>query len=183
MLLYIPNEEHNHIIFFDTEFNSQKLIQVSLIIYERIIVDSIPSYLLSGSINLYIDNEINQFFTQYTGINQTFLNQNAVSQQEAKESLQRFLAPISNSEKTLLVAHGLKQDRILLEDMGLNIDRMDRYCTYTESKKILNRDKDLRLIDICNESGYFTDQHDAYSDAKNVIHAFSYLKLIETTVK
>ena len=53
MLLYIPNEEHNNLIFFDTEFNDRKLIQVSMIAYEAIMVENVRTYILKGSINVF----------------------------------------------------------------------------------------------------------------------------------
>lgn len=183
MLLYIPNENHEYTVFFDTEFNQQKLVQVSMILYERIHYEGIPLYLLSGSINIYIKNYINHFFTNYTGIDQFFLNKNAISELEAKTEIENFLKDVPKDERTLLIAHGIKQDAELLLDLGVEIENMDRYCTYENSKTILNRERNLRLVDICNEAGYFTDQHDAYSDAKNVVHAFSFLKLIEATEK
>lgn len=178
MILYIPNEEHKNLIFFDTEFNDRRLVQVSMIIYERLKVQETCVYILKGSVNLYIQNEINHFFTRYTGITQDFLNRNAVSEQEAREKLNDFLKNYNN-ENSLFIAHGVKQDIELLEKMGVDIEKANRFCTYNAAKALLNREKNLKLIDICNESGYFAEQHDAYSDAKNVVHAFSFLKLVE----
>lgn len=178
MLLYIPNEKHKNLVFFDTEFNDRKLVQVSMIIYESIQVQGVNTYLLKGSVNLYIRTAINQFFTKYTGITASFLENNAIEEEEAKNILENFLKDLNN-DTTLLIAHGVKQDADLLLNFGVHICKMDRYCTYTNAKKLLDRDKNLRLIDVCNESGYFAEQHDAYSDAKNVVHAFSYLKLVE----
>lgn len=182
MVLFIPNEKHRSLIFFDTEFNDKKLIQVSMIVYEQIYIKNVLVYLLKGSINLYIDNEINRFFTMYTGITQDFLNEEAIPETEATILLNDFLKDYKTKD-TLYIAHGIKQDIDLLDMIGVNIGTAERYCTYNNSKTILARDKDLRLIDVCNESGYFADQHDAYTDAKNVVHAFSYLKLVEATVR
>lgn len=180
MLLYVPNEKHKNLIFFDTEFNDQKLIQIAMIIYEAIELDGIHVYLLKGSINIYVQNSINSFFTRYTGITQDFLYDNAIPEEEARQKISDFIKNL-NTKDTLLIAHGLKQDAALLTAMGIDICCMERYCTYNSSKALLNRDKNLKLIDVCNESGYFAEQHDAYSDAKNVVHAFSFLKLIEAT--
>lgn len=178
MLLYIPNENHKNLVFFDTEFNDRKLVQVSMIIYESIEVKGIKTYLLKGSVNLYIKTAVNQFFTKYTGITQSYLDQNGIDEDLAREMLENFLKGLNN-EGTLLIAHGIKQDADLLLNFGVHICKMDRYCTYSNAKSLLDRDKNLRLIDVCNESGYFAEQHDAYSDAKNVVHAYSYLKLVE----
>jgi DNA polymerase III epsilon subunit-like protein len=178
LVLYIPNENHKNLVFFDTEFNNQKLIQVAMIVYEAIEIKGVHAYLLKGSINLYIQNEINYFFTKYTGICADFLDNNGVPEEEARTALNTFVSTFNNKD-TLFIAHGVKQDADLLVSMGVNISLADRYCTYNASKTFLNRDKNLRLIDVCNESGYFAEQHDAYSDAKNVVHAFSYLKLVE----
>ncbi len=182
MLLYIPNEKHKNLIFFDTEFNDRKLVQVSMIIYESIEVQDVHTYLLKGSINLYIQTPVNRFFTEYTGITSAFLDKNAIEEAEAKEILNEFLKGLNN-DTTLLVAHGVKQDADLLTTLGVDISYMEKYCTYNAAKRLLDRDKNLRLIDVCNESGYFAEQHDAYSDAKNVVHAYSYLKLVEAMSK
>lgn len=178
MLLYIPEEKHQSLIFLDTEFNDKKLIQVAMIAYEKIEVKGVTAYLLKGSINLYVDNEINYFFTRYTNISQDFLDDHAIPQTEAAELLNEFLKDYKTSD-SLYIAHGVKQDLDLIKAMGVDLGSAERYCTYSNSKTLLKRDKELRLIDVCNESGYFADQHDAYTDAKNVVHAFSYLKLVE----
>lgn len=182
MLLYIPNEEHNNLIFFDTEFNDRKLIQVSMIAYEAIQVENVRTYILKGSINVFIDNEINEFFTRYTGISNDFLSNHAVSEKEAREALNSFVTNYDTKD-SLFIAHGVKQDMELLNDLGVNISNAERYCTYNAAKRLLNREKNLKLIDVCNESGYFAEQHDAYSDAKNVVHAYSYLKLVEVAAR
>jgi DNA polymerase III epsilon subunit-like protein len=182
MVLYIPNEGHQNIIFFDTEFNDRKLIQVAMIIYEAININGIEAYVLKGSINVYITNEINYFFTRYTGITAGFLDSCSISELEATTLINEFLKDLNNSS-TLLVAHGIKQDIDLLTTMGVKLDKVEQYCTYNHSKTLLNRDKNLKLIDVCNESGYFADEHDAYSDAKNVVHAYSYLKLVEAIAR
>lgn len=181
MVLYIPNEEHKHLIFFDTEFNEQKLVQVAMIVYEAIMVNDVPVYLLKGSINLYILNEINHFFTRYTGITEGFLRDYAVLESEAVDLLNDFLKGL-NVPSTLFIAHGVKQDMDLIKIMGVQVDKAETYCTYNHSRVLLKREKSLRLIDVVNESGYFAEEHDAYSDAKNVVHAFSYLKLVEATL-
>lgn len=182
MVLYIPNENHKNLVFFDTEFNDRKLIQISMIVYEAIEVNNITVYLLKGSINLYVRNEINAFFTHYTGITADFLDGNAIDEEEAVKILNQFLTNLNNKD-TLFIAHGVKQDMELLTTAGVEVGAVERYCTYNASKSLLKRDKNLRLIDVCNESGYFAEQHDAYSDAKNVVHAFSYLKLVEAIAK
>ena len=182
MLLYIPNESHRNLVFLDTEFNDKKLIQVSMIIYENYMVQNVSCYLLKGSLNLYINNEINFFFTRYTGINQDFLDANGIPQEDAVEIIQEFIKD-SILADSLFIAHGIKQDMTLMESIGINFGSAERYCTYNNSKRLLNREKNLRLIDVCNESGYFAEQHDAYSDAKNVVHAFSYLKLVEAIAR
>lgn len=181
MLLYIPNEEHKNLIFFDTEFNDKKLIQVSMIAYELLLIDNVKVYILKGSINLFIDNLINDFFTRYTGITNNFLSEHAISEEDARKALNNFVLNYDTPD-SLFIAHGVKQDIDLLKDLGVNISHAERYCTYDAAKRLLNRDKNLKLVDVCNESGYFAEQHDAYSDAKNVVHAYSYLKLVEALI-
>lgn len=180
MVLFFPKETHQSLVFLDTEFNDRKLIQVAMIVYEKAILENTPVYILKGSVNVYIDNEINHFFTRYTGITYDFLQQHAIPELDAAEVLNGFLDGLRD-ENTLYIAHGIKQDLDLLEIMGVDLGTAERYCTYNNSKALLGRDKNLKLIDVCNESGYYSDQHDAYTDAKNVVHAFSYLKLVEAT--
>lgn len=182
MLLYIPNENHRNLIFLDTEFNDRNLIQVSMIIYESYMVHDVSCYLLKGSLNLYINNEINTFFTRYTGITQDFLDKHGIPQDQAAEVIQEFIKDCTLAD-SMFIAHGIKQDMTLIQSIGVNFGSAERYCTYNNAKRLLNRDKNLRLIDVCNESGYFAEQHDAYSDAKNVVHAFSYLKLVEAIAR
>jgi hypothetical protein len=182
MVLFFPKETHQSLVFLDTEFNDRKLIQVAMITYERMIIDTIPVYVLKGSVNIYINNEINYFFTRYTGINYDFLQQHGIPETDAAEVLNGFLDGLRD-ENTLYIAHGIKQDLELLQNMGIDLGTSERYCTYNNSKTLLGRDKNLKLIDVCNESGYYSDQHDAYTDAKNVVHAFSYLKLVEAAAR
>lgn len=180
MVLFFPKEKHHNLVFLDTEFNNRKLIQVSMIVYEQIEVENVIAYLLKGSINVYIDNEINRFFTNYTGITRQFLEVHSVQEWEAVDLLNEFLKEL-RTEDTMYIAHGVKQDLDLLIEAGVDIGTAERYCTYNNAKTLLKREKDLRLTDVCNESGYYADQHDAYTDAKSVVHAFSYLKLVEAT--
>jgi hypothetical protein len=179
MLLYIPNEKHEHLLFFDTEFDNQRLVQVSIIHYQRIMVEGVAAYLLEGSINVYIDRNVSEFFINHTGITPDYLKKEGVSQKQARDEINRFIWALNNKH-TLLISHGVHQDTLILEAAGINIHYMERYCTHNNAKRILQRDKHLKLIDICNESGYYTDSHDAYTDAKNTVHAFSYLKVVET---
>jgi hypothetical protein len=178
MLLYIPNEKHEHLLFFDTEFDNQRLVQVSIIHYQRIIIEGVATYLLEGSINVYINRDVSEFFINHTGITPEYLSKEGVKQKDAVDVVNKFLWALNNKQ-TLLISHGVNQDAIILAAAGIKIDYMERYCTHNNAKRILKRDKCLKLIDICDESGYFTDQHDAYTDAKNTVHAFSYLKLVE----
>lgn len=179
MLLYIPGEEHTNLVFFDTEFDEQKLVQVAMIHYEKIYVENIPTYLLKGSINIYIKRDVSYFFTNHTGITYQYLEKFGVEENEARFKLNNFVEKL-NSRDTLFVSHGIKQDLFLLLEFGVKVGEVDRYCTYENAKRLLNRGINLKLIDVCNDAGYFTDQHDAYTDSKNVVHAFSHLKLVET---
>lgn len=180
MLLYFPNEQHKHIVFFDTEFDNRKVAQVALILYEAVDVEETKVYLLKGSLNIYISQEVSIFFTNYTGITQSFLDIYGVSEEKAATLLNNFLEDLDIKE-TLFVAHGIKQDMDLLLMLGVNVEHVERYCTYNAAKRLLGRETNLTLLDVCNESGYYADQHDAYTDAKNVVHAFSFLKLVEAT--
>lgn len=178
MLIYIPNEEHENLIFFDTEFDHQKLVQVSMILYQRVVIDNIPLYLLKGSVNIYIKRRVSYFFTNHTGITESFLWNRGVDEDSAREELNKFLEGLNHS-KTMLVSHGVKQDAMLLLNADIHIHKMDRYCTYNNAKRILNREDNLKLAALCKEAGFFSKEHDAYEDSINVLHVFSNLRLIE----
>lgn len=178
MVIYIPNEEHENLVFFDTEFDQQRLVQISMILYERIILEGVPCFLLSGSVNVYIKRNVSSFFVKHTGLTQEYIKNRGISEHAARSTINNFLIGL-NSPYTLLIAHGVKQDAMLLEDLDIKVDLMEHYCTYQSSRRILNRENHLKLIDVCNEAGYFTNQHDAYIDAESVMHAYSYLKLVE----
>jgi hypothetical protein len=182
MLLYIPKEEHKDLLFMDTEFDNQELVQVAFVHYKRVIINDIPVYRLEGSVNSYVDRKVSTFFTEHTGITKENLKSFGIKPEEAAAQVNKFLWALNNKE-TLLIAHGINQDAIILERAGIHVNYMDRYCTHNAAKRILERDKNLKLIDICNEAGYYTDQHDAYTDAKNVLYVFSYLKFVEATKK
>ena len=113
MLLYIPNRNNTKNVFFDTEFDNRKVAQVALIWYESVNVEGVNVYLLKGSLNVYIKQEVSIFFTNYTGITQDFLNLHGASEETAGLRLNEFLEELNN-EQTLFVAHGIKQDMTLL---------------------------------------------------------------------
>lgn len=86
----------------------------------------------------------------------------------------------------MLVSHGLKNDRIVLEKAGINltyyaVDKpIDGYCTFTNARRILDRTNHLTLHELAEESGYYLhNAHNAYNDVWAQVSVFTFLKKLE----
>ena len=82
----------------------------------------------------------------------------------------------------MLISHGLKNDRLVLNNAGLVLRRsngqsVDGYCTFNNGRRILKRQNHLTLEDIANECGYYLHHaHNAFNDAWAEVAVFTYLK-------
>lgn len=180
MNIYVSNEKSHELVFIDTEFDEQRLVQVAMIYYTKVKdCGDVTLYTIKGSCNIYIHNKISYFFTNYTGITPNFLEKYGVEEEEAIKLLNKFVSEFC--ECTLLIAHGAKQDLMLLRNLGIALKNHNVYCTYNQGKRILKRDNKMKLTDLCLESGnYITSCHDAFIDCKNLINVFQYLKELES---
>ncbi len=187
MIIHCYNEKHPYLLFFDLEFNDKELIQFAGLLFTRI--DN-ETYQLKSSYNAYVSASVCYSFTEYTNITNNFLAENGVPLDDVTEYIfNEFLKDVPLQELEL-ISHGLKNDRIILQENGINLSTItaedgkitpiDGYCTFKNARKILNRNKNLSLEAICNEGGYYLpNAHNAYGDAWATVSAYTYLKKIE----
>lgn len=170
MIVYLKNEFHEHILVFDIEFDCMKLVQFAGLLLRKA-KDEL--YIVERSVNVYVRTKVSYPFTAYTGISQAFLDDNGSPIEGVVQIVEdEFLAGIDKS-KLLVVSHGLKNDRLVLMENCINllydhdkIRTIDGYCTFTNAKKILGRQDNLRLEDVANESIFYqADTHNAFNDA------------------
>ena len=177
MFLHIPGKEEDTIIIMDTEYSEQNLIQFSSLVLERTSFN--PNiYQLYSSFDLYVkpDKPVSKFTTKYTGLTNDFLEKNGLSKEEFITSLQEF---ISMTEGAVIVAHGIRNDLLVLEKCGISFD-CQHDCTLEMAKRILDREKNLRLVDIAQEAGLILNfAHHSYSDAIATAMVYSFLKTLE----
>lgn len=182
MIIYIPEEKHDSLLFVDTEFSGseRELIQASLIHFQRLKKQE-PLYYFSSSLNIYKDTKVTVGFENYTNIKQGFLGNYGLKPEDFAARLNQFVIDNKlNSCNTLLIGHGLPQDHELLLKEGCNLMLVDTYDTFQEAKRILEIKTGLSLESLSATSGYFTStQHDAYQDAYALIPIFSHLKISE----
>lgn len=180
MIIKCYNENHPYLLFIDIEFNNLDLVQYTGLLFKRI-DDEI--YQLMRSCNLYITNQVCYAFAEYTSITNNFLKENGIPLESAIDIIENdFLEGIDKKE-LLLISHGLKNDLIVLEKAGLDIN-IPGYCTFTNARRILERQNHLTLSDIAEEAGYYLHEaHNAFNDAWAEVSVFTYLRKIEQQKK
>ena len=172
----------------DLEFNNRDLVQFAGLLFKKI--DSDGTYQLMRSCNQYVTTKVCYPFMEYTNITNSFLESNGISLNDIKSIIfDDFLCDVDLTD-TLIIAHGLKNDRLVLIDNGINLSNtidesgryipIDGYCTFNNGKRILGRDNHLTAADIANECGYYLHHaHNAYNDAWAEVAIFTYLKKVE----
>lgn len=180
---YVNKINKEHLIFFDTEFDDQRLVQVAMIVFKQEKAENnVYYYTLQGSCNLFINREVDCYFTKYTGITQAFLDRYGLSEAEVADKVYYFFNElgIKLDRSSMFISHGAKQDIQVLEDAGIFIPHELMCCTYKMAQKRLKRDKHLKLYELCIEAGdYVEESHDAYCDCKASITVFQYLQNLE----
>lgn len=194
MIIKCYNENHQYLLFIDLEFfngkeglaNVNHLVQFAGLLFKRIDTET---YQLMRSCNEYVTEKVCYPFAEYTSITTNFLVENGVPLKDMVASIEEdFLQDIDRSQ-LLVITHGLKNDRIVLNDAGINLSvfngqPIDGYCTFTNSRRILKRTDHLTLGDISEEAGYFLhNAHNAYNDAWAEVAVFTYLRKIEEQEK
>lgn len=184
MIIKCYNENHNYLLFIDLEFNNQDLVQFSGLLFTRIDNDT---YQLAKSYTVYITQQVCYPFAEYTSITTNFLTENGITLADAKLGIEEdFLGDVPLNE-LLIISHGLKNDRIVLDKADININRygeddhpVDGYCTFTNARRILERINHLTLNDLAEESGYYLhNAHNAYNDVWAEVSVFTFLKKLE----
>lgn len=185
MIIKCYNETHKYLVFIDVEFNNKTLVQFAGLLFGRI--DSDGTYQLMRSCNQYVTTKVCYPFVEYTSITNNFLESNGVTLKDLNEIIfNDFLSDIDLKE-TMIISHGLKNDRLILMDNGINLTHLgdrthpiDGYCTFTNAKKILKRDKHLTAADIAEECGYYLHHaHNAFNDVWSEVAIFTYLRKVE----
>lgn len=170
------NESHEYILFIDTEFDQQELIQFCGLLFRR--VDE-HNYVPYRSLNTYIQKPVTTMFTRYTNITSNFLEHNGVSLDDLRWQIEENLYRGINKD-VLLVSHGLHSDLTVLRNNGISLPHAAEFCTFEKGKHILHRLTRLSLEDLAKEASiYPAIEHNAYLDAWLTVGVYSYLKDIE----
>ena len=190
MIIKCYNEKHPYLLFIDLEFNNQNLVQFSGLLFKNIDEET---YQLAKSYTVYITQKVCYPFAEYTSITNNFLESNGISLEDARLGIMEdFLGDVSVDE-LLIISHGLKNDRLVLGNAGINLSHyrvenddmiekrpIDGYCTFTNARRILNRPNHLTLADLAEESGYYLhNAHNAYNDVWAEVSVFTFLKKME----
>ena len=182
MIIKAYNEKHSYLLFVDLEFNNGVLIQFAGLLFQRIDEET---YQLARSYNAYVTDTVSYPFMEYTSITNTFLTENGVPLKDLIIFLEDSFLKDIDLNNTLLISHGLRNDRLVLENNGIfllkdNGTAVDGYCTFNNAKRILKRNNKLTLADIAEECGYYLHQaHNAYNDVWAEVSVFTYLRKIE----
>ena len=190
MILKIYNEWHPYLLFIDLEFNNQELVQFSGLLFKNIDEDN-GIYQLMRSCNQYVSSKVCYPFIEYTNITNNFLEENGITLKDLQLIIKDDLLGDINPAELLVISHGLRNDRIVLNMAGISIlssyygedDKLlpiDGYCTFTNARRILDRANHLTLEDIATEAGYYLHHaHNAYNDVWAEVSVYSFLKKIE----
>ena len=187
MIIKCYNEKHPWLLFLDIEFDQLQLVQFSGALFKRIDDDT---YQLASTITQYITASVSVYFQDYTKITQDFLATNGIPLDSLKDLIFGEVLKDIDMKDILIVSHGLKNDRLVLKENDINFNYyldtdgktkpVDGYCTFNNAKRILNRDKKLKLEDIAEEAGYYLScAHNAYHDMWATISIFTFLKKID----
>ena len=185
MIIKCYNENHEHLVFLDIEFNGRDLVQFAGLLFSRI---DDETYQLTRSCNQYVNTKVCYPFMEYTSITNTFLENNGVSLEDVKAIVfDDFLANV-DLKNVMVISHGLKNDRLVLLQNGINLSfrdnikryPIDGYCTFNNAKNILERDNRLTAKDLAIECGYYIHQaHNAFNDVWAEVAIFTFLKKVE----
>ena len=173
MIIKCYDIDKEYLLFLDIEFNNLDLVQYAGLLFQRI---DDETYQLMRSCNLYITTQVCYAFADYTSITTGFLEENGVPLDSAVDIiLYDFLKDIPE-EELLLISHGLKNDRIVLEKAGLDL-ACEGYCTFTNARRILMRQDQLSLEALATEAGYYLHHaHNAFNDVWAEVSVFTYLQ-------
>lgn len=184
MIIKCYNEKHEYLLFIDVEFSDRKLVQFSGLLFKWI---DDETYQLMRSCNQYVCTKVCYPFVEYTSITSNFLQENGTPLADVISFIKEdFLNNIPLKELEI-ISHGLRNDRLVLQENGLNLSTLedgitpiDGYCTFNNAKRILRRKTNLTLTDIAKEAGYYIhNAHNAYNDTWAEVCVYTYLKKLE----
>lgn len=184
MVIKCYNEKHLWLLFIDIEFDQQQLVQFSGALFKRI---DDETYQLAATINQYITTSVSMYFQDYTKITQDFLATSGIPLESLKDLIFGEVLKNVDMKDIMVISHGLKNDRLVLKDNGINFNcyedtdgktkPVDGYCTFNNAKRILERDKKLKLEDLAEEAGYYLScAHNAYHDMWATVAVFTFLR-------
>lgn len=186
MIIKCYEEKHNWILFIDIEFEQQVLVQFAGALFKRIDDDT---YQLAASINQYVAASVGTYFQEYTNLTQDFISSNGIKIESLRDLISGELLKSADIDDLLVVSHGLKNDRLVLRANGINLSTYEKngivkpiagYCTYNNAKRVLAREKRLKLEDVAEDAGYYLNQaHNAFNDLWATVSVFTFLKKIE----
>lgn len=174
MKIEIQNEQHQHILFLDCEYEKNKIRQIAAILFKK----SGQLYELVGSLNVYIyerNEQIQSFFADFTAISQEFLRNNGVKLNDAKTQIQYFL---KDRDNILIVGHNINEDITILKKNGIDLSRWDSYCTWANSKQFELPHYTLQYLSSL-EGWFMASPHDAFHDAWALVPIFCKQKEIK----
>jgi DNA polymerase III epsilon subunit-like protein len=185
MIAVFKGISNSHVLIFDAEYNEGYLIQFSGLLFRKIEKDI---FQIEKSTNFYVrlpeGKEINFFIKDFTGITDSYLNTFGEDPKDAIEFIKN-LTEIEEDD-LLVVSHGLHNDRqtLLNNEVDLYLDSQGReiegMCTYNAAKRLLNREKKLRLEDVAADAGIFLgNNHNAFDDAWATVSVFCLMCKLE----
>ena len=122
MIIKTYNENHEYLVFIDIEFNNRELVQFAGLLFKRI---EDETYQLMRSCNQYVTTRVCYPFMEYTSITNSFLEANGVSLKDVQTIVfDDFLADIDLKD-VMVISHGLKNDRLVLLQNGINLSYRD----------------------------------------------------------
>lgn len=176
MIIKCYNTEEEYLLFLDIEFNNLELVQYAGLLFKRI---ENETYQLMRSCNIYITTQVCYPFANYTAITNNFLKENGMPLESAQDLIYNDFLKNIPLNQMLLISHGLKNDRIVLDKAGLNTNSKG-YCTFVNARRILERQDNLSLEAIATEAGYYLHHaHNAFNDVWAEVSIFTFLKKIE----
>lgn len=187
MIIKCYNEKHPWLLFLDIEFDQLQLVQFSGALFKRIDEDT---YQLASTITQYITASVSIYFQDYTKITQDFLATNGIPLESLRDLLFGEVLKDIDMGDLMIISHGLKNDRLVLKENDINFNYyvdaedktkpIDGYCTFNNAKRILNREKKLKLEDLAEEAGYYLScAHNAYNDMWATVSVFTFLKKLD----
>ena len=184
MIIKCYNENHPYLVFLDIEFNNTQLVQFAALLFVKIEEDG--TYQLMRSCNQYVTTKVCYPFMDYTNITNNFLEENGIPLRDLQEIIWSDFLKDIDVKDIVIISHGLRNDRLILQENGINLSNytyrgkvkpVDGYCTFNNAKRILGRDAQLTVSDLCTECGYYLhNAHNAYSDVWAEVAIFTYLR-------